>query len=270
MSTSRRNFITAAAGAVFLPKTLLALQADSTFAGLDTSNKDIKKILADLPHARPHLDRIAAACDKWADIYRLPLILPAKVQAIESGYNPDAISGSYAVGGAQLMHYTARDMGATLPPESEFAQQEEVLSLRRRYSSKLGDAVAAFQQGDDTRARALRTEGESLKKQHDDLHKTTMADFKKRMFDLSPEERRAYDPRFDPAAADDMLVHYLAILARSIKRSFDLEEEREILLLAGVAYNAGVGRVKRKPGIPVVAESVEYANKLMLFQTLKL
>jgi hypothetical protein len=67
-----------------------------------------------------------------------------------------------------------------------------------------------------------------------------------------------------------MLVHYLATLARMIKRDLDLADESHVQLLAGVAYNAGPGSVKRKLGIPVVAQNVEYANKIMVFQHLKL
>jgi hypothetical protein len=96
-----------------------------------------------------------------------------------------------------------------------------------------------------------------------------MADFKKSMFAMSTEARRAYDGRFDPATSDDMLVHYLATLARTVKKEFDLIDDAHILLLAGVAFNAGPGNVKRKPGIPTVAQNVEYANKLMLFQKAK-
>ena len=273
MPTSRRNFIATIAGAALLPQTLLALNESPLTAHVDAdteADRDLQKILTELPHARPHMQRMKDACDKYASIYPLPLVLPAKVQAIESGYNPDAISVSYAVGGAQFMPYTARELGANLPPENEFEAQKDVLKLRRRYGRRIGNAVEAFRDGDDIRAKNLRAEAETVKTRLDKLHEATMADFKKRMFAMSPEERRAYDQRFDPATSDDMLVHYLAKLARSVKRGLGIDNKADILLLAGVAYNAGPGRVKRKPGIPVIAQNVEYANKIMLFQTLDL
>lgn len=275
LSTDRRKFMAAATAMLFVPETLLALNPlDSTGANSPdttlTDNRDLQKILHDLPHAREHIPRIKAACQKYANIYPIPPILAAKVQAIESGYDCDAISNSYAVGGAQFMHFTARDLKATLPQPDVFDDQQEVLNLRGRYSRRMNDAVAAFQRGDDAKAQALRAESEDLKKQHDLLHEKTMENFRRRMFAMTPEARRAYDARFDPSATDDMLVHYLAFLARGVKRDLDLVDEAHILLLAGVAYNAGPGNVKRKPGIPVVAQNVEYANKLMVFQKVKL
>ncbi len=274
--TDRRDFLTTLAATLLVPGTLLGAEGQAPPTDIDTTGvntsagRDLNKIITELPHAIPHLARIKAACDKYKEIHPLPMVFPAKIQAIESGYNTDAISGSFAVGGAQFMHYTARDLGATLPPEEAFKDQDDVLSLRRRYGRHIGNAVEAFRDGDDIRARNLRDEAETLKTRLDKAFDATMDAFKKKMFAMTPEERRAYDQRFDPPASDDMLVHYLAKLARSIKRTMDLEREEDILLLAGVAYNAGVGRVTRKPGIPVVGESVEYANKLMLFQSVKL
>jgi len=283
MPHNRRQFLAKASAAVLLPAALANLGLPATLLALDPQVKDsvdawsdeatrpdMEKILTDLPHAAPHIPRIKDACDKYAEIYPIPLILPAKVQAIESGYDPDAISESYAVGCAQFMHPTARDLGAVLPPAEEFDNQKNVLNLRRKYQSRMGDAVSAFSKGDDARAKTLRAESKKLQKEYEALHKVTKTAFRKRMMDMSEADRRAYDQRFDPIVTDDLLVKYLAQIARSIKRSLDVSDERDVLLLAGVAYNAGIGSVKRKPGIPVVAQNVEYANKIMLFQTLNL
>lgn len=274
---SRRDFLatttTGLAGLLMLPQTLAALNLEPptpTLAPTLVNDRDLTKILVALPQASAHIPRLQAACEKYAHLYPISHILAAKIQAIESAFNPDAISNSYAVGGAQFMHATARELGAILPPATEFAAQDDALALRSRYQSKMNDAVAAFKKGDDVQAKALRTESETMKARFEKLHEATMSDFKKRMLSLTPEARRAVDSRFDPAASDDMLVHYLATLARMIKRDLDLADEAHVQLLAGVAYNAGPGSVKRKLGIPVVAQNVEYANKIMVFQHLKL
>lgn len=260
----RREFVAACAGLIALPSTLLALTA-----GEVNQDRDMEKILRELPKAKPHIDRMAAACERHASIFPIPVIWPAKMQAIESGFNPDAISNSYAVGSAQFMHATARELGATLPGAEEFKQQDEVLGMRRRYQGKFDEAVAEFRKGNDQVAGSLRTEAETLKVSYEKSHQTTMESFKKKMLSLSTEARRALDARFDPAVSDDMLVHYVAKLARMMKKDLDLLNEEHILLLAAVAYNAGPGNVKRKGGIPVVAQNVEYANKIMVFQKLK-
>jgi len=268
-------FLAACATALLLPETLGALvpqdsaSADSTAGALD-NDRDLQKILRELPQAREHLPRLRAACARHAGIYPIPPVLAAKVLAIESGFADDAISSSFAAGAAQLMHTTARELGAALPEADVFADQDEVLRLRGAFQRKMSEAVAAFQEGDDAGARAQRAEAETLREDYDLLHATTMESFRRRMFALTPEARRAYDARFDPAVADDLVVRYLAMLARGVKRDLNLSDEAHVLLLAGVAYNAGPGSVKRATGIPVVAQNVEYANKLMAFQRLSL
>lgn len=272
-SPSRRDFLAAAGsltGLLLMPQTLRALTSFPPSPTFVDTDLDLAKILRDLPQAAPHIPRLQAASEKYASIFPIPSILPAKLLAIESAYNPDAVSASYAVGTAQFMHPTARELGAVIPPAASFQAQDDALAMRNRYQSKMNDAVAAFRKGDDTAARTLRTESDTLKARFEKLHEATMADFTKRMMTLTPEARRALDSRFDPAVSDDMIVHYLATLARLIKRDLDVLDESYILLLAAVAYNAGPGNVKRKLGIPVVAQNVEYANKLMVFQHLKL
>ncbi len=254
----------ACVGVLAIPKTLFTLAVDA-----EVQDRDLQKILRELPHAQPHIARLQAACERYASIFPVPLIWPAKMQAIESGYNPDAVSNSFAVGSAQFMHTTARDLGAHIPGAEEFKTQDEALSLRKQYQTKIDEAVALFRKKQDKLARSRRTEAQALQEKYETLHTSSLADFKQRMFSLSDEARRGYDARFDPAASDDMLVHYLAIIARSLKKELDLIDEPYILLLAAVAYNAGPERVKRKPGIPVVGQNVEYANKLMLFQGVK-
>ena len=260
----RREFVAACAGLIALPSTLLALTAEEA-----NQDRDLEKILREIPNSRPNIDRMKLLCDQYASIFPVPLVLPAKIQAIESGYNPDAVSNSYAVGGAQFVHNTARELGAHLPPAEEFKSQDDVLVLRRRSQAKMDEAIAAFRKGEDRQAADFRTEAKEMTSKYEKLHERTMADFKKRMFAMSNDARRTYDGRFDPATSDDMLVHYLATLARTVKKEFDLIDDAHILLLAGVAFNAGPGNVKRKPGIPTVAQNVEYANKLMLFQKAK-
>jgi hypothetical protein len=263
MLSNRREFISAFAGLLLLPNSLLSLSPES-------QDRDLEKILREIPNSRPNIDRMKLLCEQYASIFPVPLVLAAKIQAIESGYNPDAISDSYAVGGAQFVHNTARDLGAHLPPAEKFKSQDDVLVLRRRSQAKLDEAIATFRKGKDRQAADFRTEARELTSKYEKLHERTMADFKKRMFAMSTEARRAYDERFDPATTDGMLVQYLATLARTVKKEFDLVDDAHILLLAGVAFNAGPGSVKRKPGIPTVAQNVEYANKLMLFQKVKL
>jgi len=260
----RREFVAACAGLIALPSTLLALTAEDV-----NQDRDMEKILRELPQAKPHIDRMGAACERYASIFPVPVIWPAKMQAIESWFNSDAISNSYAVGSAQFVHATARELGAPLPAAEEFKNQDEVLSMRRRYQSKFDEAVTEFRKGNDQLAGSLRTEAEKLKASYEKSHQTTMESFKKKIFALSTEARRALDARFDPAVSDDLLVQYVAKLARMVRKDLDLIDEQHILLLAAVAYNAGPGNIKRKGGIPVVAQNVEYANKLMVFQKVK-
>ena len=258
----RREFITTCAGVLLLPKALLAL-------GTESQDRDLNKILQELPQSRPHIGRMQASCERYSTIFSVPLIWPAKMQAIESRYNPNAISNSFAVGSAQFIHSTARELGARLPSVEEFRQQDDVLTIRNEYQVKIDEAVETFKNGDDQLAGRLREQAQTLWEKYEKNHKTTMADFKRRMFALSTEDRRAFDSRFDPATSDDMIVHYLAILARTIKKELDLVDGNYILLLAAVAYNAGPGNVKRSVGIPAVAQNVGYANKLMVFQKVK-
>lgn len=262
-SLQRRDFLTLCAGVVLAPQNLLT-------AADETPDRDLQKILRELPHSKQHIPRIQAACEKYAPLYPVPYVWPAKMVAIESAYNPDAISNSYAVGSAQFMPATAREMGAHVPPAEEFAKQEEVLTLRRQYQTKFEEAVASFRRGDDSLAAHHREKARTLQQMHDELHMKTMTDYKEKVFAMTVDERRKYDARFDPAVSDDLMVHYMAILCRSVKKELNLIDDAHILLLAAVAYNAGIGNVKRKSGIPVVAQNVEYANKLMLFQSLKL
>jgi len=260
---NRREFIATLAGIMAIPGAVFTPDAEF-------QDRDLEKILRELPQAQPHIARIKAACEKYSSIFPLPFIWPVKIQAIESGYNPDAISNSYAVGGAQFMPATARELGARLPEAGEFKPQEEVLVLRKQYQAKFDEAVAAFRRGEDHQAAALRDKAGEIQKEHDKLHEVTMSDFKQRMLAMSEKARREYDARFDPVVSDDLLVQYLAILAGSLKKDLDLTDNSHILLLAAVAYNAGLGNVKRKPGIPVATQNVEYANKIMIFQKLKL
>lgn len=260
----RREFVAACAGLIALPSTLLALTAEDV-----NQDRDIEKILREIPNSRPSIDRMKSFCEQYAGIFPVPLVLAAKIQAIESGYNPDAISNSYAVGCAQFVHTTARELGANLPGIDAFKRQDDALAMRRRYQSKFDEAVTAFRNGTDKLAKSLRGQAQTLKEKYEKSHETTMTDFKQQMFSLSTDARRARDSRFDPMVSDDLLVHYLAILARTVKKELDLVDEPYILLLAAVAYNAGPGNVKRKAGIPVVAQNVEYANKLMVFQKVK-
>lgn len=259
----RRDFLTLCAGIILVPHNLLT-------AVDDPPDRDLQKILRELPRAKSHIPRIQAACEKYAPLYPVPFIWPAKMVAIESAYNPDAISNSYAVGTAQIMPPTARELGAHLPPAEEFARQEEVLTLRRQYQSKFEEAVAAFRRGDDSLAAHHREKARTLQRMHDELHMKTMTAYKEKVFAMTVDERRKHDARFDPENSDDLIVHYMAVLCRAVKKELNLIDEAHILLLAAVAYNAGIGNVKRKSGIPVVSRNVEYANKLMLFQSLKL
>jgi hypothetical protein len=258
----RREFITTCAGVLLLPRALFAL-------GTESQDRDLHKILQELPQSRPHIDRMQASCEQYSAIFPVPLIWPAKMQAIESGYNPNAISNSFAVGSAQFMHSTARELGARLPNVEEFRQQDDVLAMRKEYQVNMDEAIEAFKKGDDQLAGRLREEAQTFWEKYEKSHQTTMADFKQRMFALSIEDRRVFDSRFDPATSDDMIVHYMAILARTIKKELDLVDDPYILLLAAVAYNAGPGNVKRSAGIPVVAQNVGYANKIMVFQKVK-
>jgi hypothetical protein len=258
----RREFITTCAGVLLLPKALLAL-------GTEHPDRDLNKILQELPQSRPHIDRMQVYCERYSEIFPVPLVWPAKMQAIESRYNPNAISNSFAVGSAQFIHSTARELGAHLPSAEEFRQQDDVLTLRSEYKVNIDEAVEAFKNGDDQVAGRLREQAQTLWKQYEKNRKTTIADFKRRMFALSTEDRKAFDSRFDPATSDDMIVHYMAILARTIKKELDLIDDPYILLLAAVAYNAGPGNVKRSLGIPAVAQNVGYANQLMVFQKVK-
>ncbi len=100
-----------------------------------------------------YLQHIRAAAEK----YRIPVPLLRAVMAVESNYNPQAVSEKGAVGLMQLMPRTARDMyvGDAYDPAQNIEGGARYLrTLANLYSGDMLKTLAAYNAGPDAVRRA--------------------------------------------------------------------------------------------------------------------
>ncbi len=108
-----------------------------------------------LSHERQKLD-ITPIILKYAKKYEINPYIIKSVIEIESNYNPNAISSSGACGLMQLKPSTAKDMGVYdyWNPEKNIEAGSKYLRLMLNKFKKLDIALAAYNQGPGTVARA--------------------------------------------------------------------------------------------------------------------
>jgi len=100
-----------------------------------------------------YLQHLQAAAEK----YQLPLPLLRAVMAVESAYNPQAVSEKGAVGLMQLMPHTARDMyvGDVWDPAQNIEGGARYLrTLANLYGGDMLKTLAAYNAGPDAVRRA--------------------------------------------------------------------------------------------------------------------
>lgn len=108
---------------------------------------------APAPRNAAYLQHVRAAAEK----YRLPVPLLRAVMAVESNYNPQAVSEKGAVGLMQLMPRTARDMyvGDLYDPAQNIEGGARYLRLLANlYGGDMLKTLAAYNAGPDAVRRA--------------------------------------------------------------------------------------------------------------------
>lgn len=111
---------------------------------------EVKAIILAPTAYQDHIKRAAEA-------YKLPEELLHAVMAVESGFNPDAVSSKGAVGLMQLMPGTAKDMyvgDARVPDQNIDGGARYLRILANKYDGDLVKTLAAYNAGPDAVNRA--------------------------------------------------------------------------------------------------------------------
>jgi soluble lytic murein transglycosylase-like protein len=177
-----------------------------------------------------------------------PLLFMALLKQ-ESGFNPRTVSHVGAVGLAQIMPRTARNLGMSKIFEPDYYQEAGRLMQRerklRRKAMTLIDTITG-ENMENTAKEALKLMQTSL-----ECRKKRKALFARYKSDLLKE---GIDDRLSPNKAIEYGYRYFAKM---------LNEQKGDVSLALASYNAGPHRVKHYGGIPPFEETVDYRNRVL-------
>ncbi len=169
----------------------------------------------------------------------------------ESSFNPRCVSPAGAVGLAQIMPRTAKDLGmVNIFIPSYF---EEAKTFRGRERSLRRQAQALIQElGEDNKLEMARRARDLMQASLDcrGKRKKLYARYKRELL------RKGRDDRLNPELSIEYGYKYFATMIKS--HGGDIS-------LALAAYNAGPHRVRRFNGIPPFDETVAFRNKVIGF-----
>ncbi|MEK6932901.1 MAG: transglycosylase SLT domain-containing protein [Nanoarchaeota archaeon] len=252
MQLNRRSFIES-----------LSLFLTSPNFGLGLINSH-DLILKEVPEAKPYIDFINECRLKHAITFDVPLEVLIYHFHLESKYNPLAISSRLAVGIAQFMGKTAKDMGLKV------YDNKELNFLEQRIESNFSK-LRTLENGDEE-SRGFRTlfynndfkEAIRLKRNYDALraeNELLIKNFRKQFLYYAKDQD--FDHRTNPHESIETGTKFL------IRCCYDAEVKfggrREHNIIRGLAvYNYGP-KALDDGGLPNAKETIKHIRGVMAF-----
>jgi hypothetical protein len=212
------------------------------------------------PKSKPYLELILKSNTEFRTIFDIPPEFHIGMIQQESGFDPNAVSSSLAVGIAQFMYYTAsgRKMNVYDPEKfPDLFEGEKRLKLLNVSSSKLWADIISIVRDDNLDIEMLKVHKEEYNKvvqERNDL----IPKLKNMCIDLKSED----DERKDPFESLPQSAKYFAEMARWADKEYNGRSFHSIIR-GIVAYNCGTGNVVEGNGFPFIQESIGYFRKVI-------
>jgi len=210
------------------------------------------------------LELIKMSVEKYKDISSLdPLFVLALIKA-ESNFGKYEISSSGAAGPAQLMPFTAEEMGMKVffPYYYQIALDEREMAAKYYARAKEAASKISFKNSPEENERLAyqvklyREIGSWHEAQAKSLFQRYKEELLSKVKDKTDEELMEIDQRFIVPLAIDVCVRILANNARKLNG-----DNREL----ASSYNAGLSAVISSGGIPFINQTVTFQNRVMRF-----
>ena len=211
-----------------------------------------------------YLELIRSSIEKYKEIYPLdPLFVLSLIKA-ESNFGKYEISSSGAAGPAQLMPFTANELGMKVffPYYYQIALDERKMAVEYyRKAEEAAKRISFKNTPEENEKLSLQVKlYREIGSWHEDQANSLFWRYKEELLSIvngkTDEELMDIDQRFIIPLAIDVCVRILANNAKRLNG-----DEREI----ASSYNAGLSAVINAGGIPFINQTVTFQNRVMRF-----
>ncbi len=250
----------------YFRKRLPPIKLESNMVSVDSIVENAANIY---PASQEYLGLVVDANMKHQDIFPLPLEYFFGLIQQESRFNPYAVSVAFAMGFGQFMRGTARDLGMNTYHDYNSSDARDLQGLEteiRRLQGSANRLISAsrreFPHGDLELAREWHIEGE---KTRDEWRYKLGKEYSEMFADIIEkrgEDMVEFDERTSPKAIERS-AFYVSTLCRATNNYFG-GNPLNALIWGLSAYNAGLGNVRRRSGVPDFSETKRFLSEIMV------